>query len=76
MWKLPQYKDVAAADLYKIASFDVAVSSAVAKGIEDYKQAVKEAKDSSASGSANTSNRTGKGGKSIADMTDEEFQTA
>lgn len=73
MWKLDQYKDVAASDLYKIVSFDEAVSSAVSKGIEDYKRAEKEAKESSASGTSNTSNRTGKGGKSVADMTDEEF---
>jgi hypothetical protein len=72
MWKLPQYKDVAASELYKIASFDDAVSSAVTKGIEEYKKAEKEAKDSSASGTSN-SNRTGKGGKSITDLSDEEF---
>jgi hypothetical protein len=73
MWSLPQYKDVAASDLYKIASFDDAVSSAVSKGIEDYKQAQKEAKDSSASGTSN-SNRTGKNGKSVMDMSSDEFQ--
>lgn len=73
MWKLPQYKDVAAADLYKIASFHDAVATATARAIEDYKKAQKEARDSSASGTSNTSNRTGKGGKSVADMTDEEF---
>ena len=72
MWGLPQYKDVAAQDLYKIASFDDAVSSAVAKAIEDYKTAQKEAKDSSASGTSN-SNRTGKGGKSVNDLSDAEF---
>jgi hypothetical protein len=74
MWKLPQYKDTAASDLYKIVSFDDAVATATAKAIEDYKQAVKEAKESSGSGSTNTSNRTGRNGKSIADMTDEEFR--
>jgi hypothetical protein len=73
MWGLPQYKDVAAQDLYKIASFDDAVSTAVSKAIEDYKKAEKEAKESSASGTSN-SNRTGKSGKSVADMTSEEFQ--
>jgi hypothetical protein len=73
MWSLPQYKDVAASDLYKIASFDDAVSTAVAKAIEDYKQAEKEAKESSASGTSN-SNRTGKSGKSVSEMSSEEFQ--
>jgi hypothetical protein len=73
MWNQSQYKDVAAADLYKIASFEDAVNAATAKAIEEYKTAQKEAKDSSASGSSNTSNRTGKGGSSVADMTDEEF---
>ncbi len=72
MWKLGQYKDVAAQDLYKIASFDDAVATATAKAIEDYKKAEKEAKESSASGTSN-SNRTGKGGKSINDLSDEEF---
>lgn len=72
LWKLPQYKDVAASDLYKIASFDEAVASATARAIEEYKKAEKEARESSTSGS-NTSNRTGKSGKSISDMTDEEF---
>lgn len=73
MWKLPQYKDVAATDLYKIASFNEAVANATAKAIEEYKKAEKEAKESSASGTSN-SNRTGKGGKSVNDMTDEEFR--
>lgn len=77
MWKLPQYKDVAAADLYAIATqSDIATKIAQAKleAIEDYKKAVIEAKESSASGTSNTSNRTGKGGKSVNDMTDEEFR--
>jgi hypothetical protein len=73
MWKLPQYKDVAAADLYKIVSFNEAVTTATARAIEEYKKAEKEAKNSSASGSANTSNRTGDKSKPISEMTDEEF---
>jgi hypothetical protein len=72
MWKLDQYKNVAAADLYRIASFDEAVSAATTRAIEGYKQAQKEAKESSASGTSN-SNRTGKSGKSINDLSDEEF---
>lgn len=72
MWKLPQYKDVAASDLYKIASFNDAVQAATQRAIEEYKKAEKEAKESSASGTSN-SNRTGKGGKSITDLSDEEF---
>jgi hypothetical protein len=72
MWKLPQYKDVAASELYKIASFDDAVSTATQKAIEEYKKAEKEAKESSASGTSN-SNRNGKGGKSINDLPDDEF---
>lgn len=77
MWKLPQYKDVAATDLYAIATqSDIATKIAQAKfdAIEEYKKAVIEAKESSASGTSNTSNRTGKGGKSINDMPDEEFR--
>jgi hypothetical protein len=73
MWNQSQYKDVAAFDLYKIASFDDAVSSAVSKGIEEYKKADKEAKESSASGTSN-SNRTGKGGHDVLNMSSEEFQ--
>ena len=72
MWSLPQYKDVAAQDLYKIASFNDAVSAATSRAIEEYKKAEKEAKESSASGTSN-SNRTGKDGKSITDLSDEEF---
>jgi len=77
LWNLPQYKDVAAADLYKIAKFDELQASIPAiqqQAIEDYKKAEREAKESSASGTSNTSNRTGKGGKSVWDMSPEEFQ--
>jgi hypothetical protein len=73
-WKLDQYKNLAAADLYKIATYDEAVANAKAQAIEEYKKADKEAKESSASGSSNTSNRTDKGGKSVWDMSPEEFQ--
>lgn len=77
MWKIPFYKDVGAADLYKIAKFDELQASIPAiqqQAVEDYKKAEKEARDSSASGNSNNSNRTGKGGGSINDMTDEEFR--
>lgn len=73
MWELPQFRDLAASDLYKIATFDEAITSAKAQAIEEYKQAEIEAKEASASGSSNTSNRTGGAAKSIADMSDEEF---
>lgn len=77
LWNLPQYKDVAAADLYKIAKFDELQTSIPAiqqQAVEEYKKALKEANESSASGNSNNSNRTGKGGRSINDMTDEEFR--
>jgi len=74
LWNEPQYKDVSAADLYKIVSFDDAVSTAVARGIEDYKAAEKEAKESSASGSS-ANNRTGKTGEKTAwDLSEKEFE--
>lgn len=72
MWELPQYKDLAAQDLYKIATFDDAIANAKAQAVEEYKQAVKEAKESSASGSSNTSNRTGNS-RPIANMSDDEL---
>lgn len=72
-WKLDQYKELAASDLYKILTFDEAIANAKAQAIEEYRRADKEAKESSASGSSNTSNRTGNGGKSLAEMTDEEL---
>jgi len=74
MWKLPQYKDVAALDLYAMLrgqSIDAIVSKAVEDALAKTRQADKEAKESSASGNSNT-NRTGKT-KSVADMTDEEL---
>jgi hypothetical protein len=76
MWNLPQYKDVAAADLYKIAKFDELSSSMDSikqQAVEEYKKAEREAKDSSAGGNSNISNRTGKTGKSISEMTDQEL---
>ena len=75
MWNLPQYKDVAAADLYKIAKYDElagSIDSIKQQAIEEHKKAEKEAKESSASGNSSTSNRTGKG-KSITDMSDAEL---
>lgn len=77
MWNDPKapYKDVAADDLYKIAKFDELQASIPAiqqKAIEDYKQAEIEARNSSAGGNSNN-NRTGKGGKSINDLPDDEF---
>lgn len=74
MWALPQYRDVAASDLYKIASFDDAVKAATEKAIEAYKQAEKEAKESSGSGHSNTSNRTGRTAKSVDDLTPEQLE--
>lgn len=74
MWEQPQYKDLAAVDLYKIATFDAAIANARTQAIEEYKKAEKEAKENSSSGSSNTSNRTGKDSKSVWDMTPEEFQ--
>lgn len=73
-WKLDQYKELAASDLYKILNFDEAIASAKAQAIEEYKKAEKEAKESSASGSSNTINRTDKSGNDILNMSSEEFQ--
>lgn len=76
LWDLPQYKDVAAADLYKIAKFDElskSMDTVKQQAVEDYKKAEKEARESSGSGNSNTSNRIGDGGKSVIDMPDEEF---
>jgi hypothetical protein len=70
MWKLDQYRNLAASDLYKILTFDEAIQSAKAQAIEEYKKAELEAKESSASGNSSTSNRTG---KAVAQMTDEEL---
>ena len=75
LWELPQYKDLAAQDLYKIATYDEAIAQAKTQAIEEYKKAEKEAKESSASGSSAT-NRTGKTEKTAWDMTDEEFKAA
>jgi hypothetical protein len=75
MWNLPQYKDVAAIDLYNMLrgkEMEQYLSQAQLAAVEDYKKAQKEAKESSASGTSN-SNRTGKSGKSISDLSDEEF---
>ena len=77
MWNQAQYKDVAAQDLYKIAKFDelsASMDTIKQQAVEEYKAALKEAKDSSASGTSNTSNRMGETSKSINDMTDEEFR--
>jgi hypothetical protein len=74
-WNLPQYKDVAAQDIFNMLrgkEIEQTITQAKQQAIEEFKKAEREAKDSSASGTSN-SNRTGKGGKSIADMTDEEF---
>lgn len=75
MWELPQYKDLAAVDLYKIATYEDAIANARAQAIEEYKKADKEAKESSASGSSSTNSRTEKPGQKTAwDMTEEEFK--
>ena len=76
MWKLDQYKDVAASDLYKIAKFNdmsKSMDSVKQQAIEDYKKAEREARESSAGGNSNNSNRTGTG-KPISQMTNEEFE--
>jgi hypothetical protein len=70
MWDLPQYKDLAASDLYKIATYDEAITQAKTQAVEEYKKVQAEAKESSASGSSNTSNRTG---NPKAPMSDEEL---
>jgi hypothetical protein len=76
MWELSQYKDTSAADLYKIVAFDDAVKAATEKAIAEYKEAEKQAKESSASGTNSGKNRTGKTEKTAWDMTDEEFKAA
>lgn len=77
LWELPQYKDVAAQDLHAMLvgrNIDLVVSKAVEEALKQAKVAESEAKESSASGSSNISNRTGKDGKSVWDMSSEEFQ--
>lgn len=72
-WKLDQYKDLAASDVFKILSYDSDLASAKTQAIEEYKKAEKEAKESSGSGTSDTSNRSDKGAKSVWDMSPEEF---
>jgi hypothetical protein len=76
MWNLPQYKDVSAADLFKILDHDSiagSIEKVKVEAVEEHKKAEKEAKESSAGGT-NNSNRTGKTGKSVADMTPQELE--
>jgi len=76
-WNLPQYKDVAAQDLYNMlrgSEIEQTVTQAKQAAIEEFKKAEREAKDSSASGSTNTSNRTGSQSKNVMEMNDEEFR--
>ncbi len=76
MWNQPQYKDVAAKDLYKIAKYDEIAGSmdmVRQQAVEDYKKAQVEARNNSSGGSTNTSNRAGKSGKSVSEMTDKEL---
>jgi hypothetical protein len=72
-WKLDQYKDLAAGDVFKILNYDSALANAQVQAVEDYKKAVKEAKESSASGTSNTINRHDQGGNPALNLTDEEF---
>lgn len=74
LWEDKDYRGVAAESLFKMLDYDNAIERARAEAIEEYKKAELEAKESSASGSSNTSNRTGNHGKSVADMTDDEFK--
>ncbi len=76
MWNQPQYKEVAAKDLYKIAKFDElsgSMDSVRQQAVEDYKKAQQEAKNNSSGGSTNTSNRAGKTGKPVSEMSDKEL---
>lgn len=67
MWKLSQYKDVAALDLYKILTYD----EAMARGATAVKEADKEAKKSSTGGHS----ARGKGGEKTAwDLSEKEFK--
>jgi hypothetical protein len=72
-WKLDQYKDLAARDILRILDYDAALRQAKQQAIEEFKKAEKEAQESSGSGSNNISNRSGSGGKSVDQMTDEEL---
>lgn len=74
LWNESQYKDLAASDLYKIATYDEAIANAKAQAIEEYKKAEIEAKEDSASGSNSAKNRAGKTEKTAWDMTEEEFK--
>lgn len=71
-WELEQYKDLAASDVFKILDYDQAIARARTEAVEEFKKAEKEAKESSGSGTTDTSNRSGKG-KSVDQMTDDEL---
>jgi hypothetical protein len=73
-WKLEQYRDLAASDLLKVLDYDTALANAKAQAVDEYKKAQKEAQESSGAGNNNSAiNRSGKGGKAAAEMTDEEL---
>src|SRR5581483_2102849 len=57
-WNLPQYKDLAASDIFKILDYDSLIERVSAEAIEVYKQAEKEAKEQS-SGGTSSANRSG-----------------
>lgn len=71
MWKQDQYKDVSAADLFRIARYDADVAAAGQKAVEAYKAAEKKAKEESTGGNSSTSNRSGS--KPVSQMTDQEL---
>lgn len=75
LWNLPQYKDVAAVDLYNMLQgkeMEQRISQAKLEAVEEYKKAEKEAKESSASGSTNISNRT-RSGSDLSNLSDKEL---
>lgn len=80
LWNLPQYKDVAAQDIYNMLrgkEMDQTLAQARQQAVEEFKKAGLEAKESSASGSSTSSNRTGKTGeKSAWDLPEKEFNQA
>jgi len=70
-WKLPQYKDLSAADLYKVLTYDAELAKAKLAAVEEFKKAGKEAKESSGSG---TSARKDGKEKTAWDLSEEELK--
>lgn len=71
-WKLDQYKELAASDVYKVLNYDADLAAARVQAVEEYKKAAKEAKDSSGSGASARKNSSGE--QSAWDLPPAEFK--